>query len=46
MVEYALLTSTSIGTFLHRLTYDYTLWIPVILIIAAVVIVIYGICKL
>lgn len=46
MVEYGVLTSMSIGNFLHRLTYDYTLWIPAVLIIAAVVIAIYGICKL
>jgi len=46
MVEYGLLTSMSSGNFLHRLFYDPTMWTPAILIIAALLIVIYGICKL
>ena len=46
MVEYGLLTSMSLSSFLHRLYYDHTMWIPAILIIAALLIVIYGICKL
>lgn len=46
MVEYGVLTATSLGNFVHRLTYDHTLWLPAILIIAAVLIVIYGIYKL
>lgn len=48
MVEYGLLTSMSmsIGNFFHRLFYDPTMLTPAILIIAALLIVIYGICKL
>jgi uncharacterized membrane protein YoaK (UPF0700 family) len=46
MVEYGVLTSMSLGNFLHRLSYDHTMWVPVILIIAALLIVTYGICKL
>jgi hypothetical protein len=46
MVEYGVLISMSLGNFLHRLSYDHTLWTPVILTIAALLIVIYGICKL
>lgn len=48
MVEYGLLTSMSgsFGNFLHRLTYDPAMWTPALLIIGALVLVIYGICKL
>lgn len=46
MVEYGVLISMSIGNFLHRLVYDHTMWTPMILVIAAVLIVIYGVCKL
>ena len=48
MVEYGLLTSmsTSLGNFFHRLAYDPTMSTPAILIIAALLIVMYGICKL
>jgi len=46
MAEYGVLLSMSLGNFLHRLTYDPSMWLPVILIIAAFLLVIYGICKL
>jgi len=46
MVEYGLILSMSLGNFLHRLSYDHSLWMPAILIIAAALLVIYGICKL
>jgi len=46
MVEYGLVISNSLGSFLHRLTYDHTLWTTMILVIAAVSIIIYGISKL
>jgi uncharacterized membrane protein YoaK (UPF0700 family) len=46
MVEYGLIISSSVGHFLHRLTYDPTLWGPALLILAAVTLVVYGICKL
>lgn len=46
MVEYGMLISSSVGHFLHRLSYDPTLWTPAILILAAAVLVVYGICKL
>ena len=46
MVEYGVLTSMSLGNFLHRLTYDHTMWTPAFLIIAAFLIIIYGIYKL
>jgi uncharacterized membrane protein YoaK (UPF0700 family) len=46
MVEYGMIISSSIGNFVHRLTYDPTMWTPAMLIIAAAVLVIYGICKL
>lgn len=46
MVEYGMLISSSLGHFLHRLSYDPTLWTPAILILAAAVLVVYGISKL
>lgn len=46
MVEYGVLTSLSLGNFLHRLAYDHTLWLPAGLVVVALLLVIYGICKL
>jgi len=46
MVEYGLILSQSLGNFLHRLSYDHSLWVPAFLIIAALLLVMYGICKL
>jgi len=46
MVEYGMLISMSLGNFIHRLSYDHTLWLPMGLIIAALLLVIYGICKM
>jgi hypothetical protein len=46
MVEYGLILSMSLGKFLHRLSYDHSLQMTAILIIAVILIVIYGICKL
>jgi uncharacterized membrane protein YoaK (UPF0700 family) len=46
MAEYGLLISLSLGNFLQRLTYDPSMWLPAFLIIAALLLVIYGVCKL
>jgi len=46
MVEYGLILSLSLDKFIHRLSYDHSLQMTAILIIAAILLVIYGICKL
>jgi hypothetical protein len=46
MVEYGMVLTSSVGQFFHRLAYDSTMWTPAILVLAAAVLVVYGICKL